>query len=868
MAKRYKHTSNKQQRKPNPATSSDWDKLVEDPTLTHAWTQLAKAVSFAEHASEEQTRMAGTPVPIDLRNAARILDQHPQLVKYLDGIREREVARQEAMTRPDIMLSSPTGSVRGDPSFGGVGQWTSTGLNKNNPIGVRNPRQLREWADTNEWVNSACNFLAEKVGRADIAVLPTDERKKYDRKVMKDMQLMLDQPNELKDNWPMLVGMFVRDLLTLGQGVFTKDMTLETRIPVGFYAEDAADIKIYPAWSGDPKEPRYLYQEGTVSGVVRKVPLRNDEAIVVCYMPASYRFGQGPVQTLAMTIQADLNATKAAMHLVDFKPPPHAVQIPGITDAQLKALRANYENEVQGRREILFLGGPNPAHFFPLVFSARDNQWLEWQVYLARKICACFGISPQDIGLTFDINRATAEVQQEVSESKGFIPLLLMIEDYLNREFLDDFAPKLPNQRSNRQALNLRVVFPEISEAARMLHTQKSADLATKMMAGLPTATLNQILMMRGEEPVDGGNTYWVMTKDGPMPWLSYDGEYGDWTSSTTTGGELGAQDAGGGISSDDSADDDAGSSPGTGENEVSQNATTEATASTSDTGSSDSSSGGNSGTASSQKRLKSASKDEDDDEEEGHTGVMVAFFLDAKSAKKLAIPDGEPAEDLHVTLAFLGDKSELTVDVTKLKKELAGFASEAIPLKGTIGGLGRFAPSDSSDGKAPIIALVNVPGLQTWRAALVKRLESLGVKVANDFDFTPHITLAYVDADAPMPVDEVPELDLEFDALWLAVGDDRTSFTIGDEQYPQEKRQTKRYTTHMQRALDIRKPGTAWNPASSMLQRAVSMRRVPEHIVQAYKRPDEEEEARKQVAKAVKRVFEDAAKRGKEKAG
>lgn len=164
----------------------------------------------------------------------------------------------------------------------------------------------------------------------------------------------------------------------------------------------------------------------------------------------------------------------------------------------------------------------------------------------------------------------------------------------------------------------------------------------------------------------------------------------------------------------------------------------------------------------------------------EQHTGAMVAFMLDEATANQLALPGGELASDLHVTLAFLGEQSGLKADPALVAHTLAAFALEAEPLAGTIGGLGRFTPSDSSEGTSPVIALVNVPGIQQWRADLVQRLASLGVEVAGDFEYTPHITLAYVDADAPMPVESVPTLDLRFDTLCLAMGDERTFFPIG----------------------------------------------------------------------------------------
>ncbi len=177
------------------------------------------------------------------------------------------------------------------------------------------------------------------------------------------------------------------------------------------------------------------------------------------------------------------------------------------------------------------------------------------------------------------------------------------------------------------------------------------------------------------------------------------------------------------------------------------------------------------------------------------NTGIMVAFMLKPEIAEQLALPDGEAPDQLHVTLAYLGRVDDIPEDgklspattSDLIRIVLGAFAQGAKPLTGTIGGIGRFAPSPQSDGRSPIYAGVNVPGLQNFRRRLVDTLETAGYDVEKNFDYHPHCTLIYVPQDAPMPVNDVPSLPLIFDELCLAIGDDRYFFKLGQvtNEYP-----------------------------------------------------------------------------------
>lgn len=539
--------------------------------------RASSAAATAVRPAQAQTAtLSATPADQAMRQLqalAPTLYQHPDLLREAQHVLRQAEARAQALYTgnawtgigtpapdpralsgfsfsPDILraagqVGSPTGSTpQASAPSGQLGGWAGS---KDAPKGVMNAQVLRRFS-RDPWVFAAKKHLADRVSRAEVAVLPIDYDKPYDKSVERRVTRLLNCPNELRDSYASLMKRVVDDILTLDRGCISKALTLKGRIPVSLYSEDGATIKIYANWAGDPRVPRYLYEE---PGSTTKVPLRNDELICIMENETTYSFGNSRMQILMDEIRADIEATQKAMQIVSDKPPPTAIQLPGAGDMAIKQLRADYESLIAGKREVLFMGGDQPMVAKTMVYSLKDQQFLEWQVYLARKICAVMQVSPQSIGITFDINRATAETQQSIEDDAGLIPLLLLIEEYLNRELMWDFAALNPDDgRPDFEALNLGIFFPEISEASRILHIQRLISMADSGLSGLPFMTPNMALEMLGEEPIDGGNTLWAPTTNGPMPWLSYDGETGDFVS-VNEGGANGSQEPGSGPAAD-----------------------------------------------------------------------------------------------------------------------------------------------------------------------------------------------------------------------------------------------------------------------------------------------------------------------------
>jgi 2'-5' RNA ligase len=156
------------------------------------------------------------------------------------------------------------------------------------------------------------------------------------------------------------------------------------------------------------------------------------------------------------------------------------------------------------------------------------------------------------------------------------------------------------------------------------------------------------------------------------------------------------------------------------------------------------------------------------------HTGVMVAFFPTPDQANELAVDGGEPPEELHLTLAFLGTVGkEIDPDAeSKLIDAVTAWAKEQGPISATVNGLGLF-----TTGPAPVTyANIDAPALPGARQDLIETLEDAGFPANGEHGYTPHMTLIYADARDLNP----PPVALNFTDVVLAFAGNRTTIALG----------------------------------------------------------------------------------------
>lgn len=160
------------------------------------------------------------------------------------------------------------------------------------------------------------------------------------------------------------------------------------------------------------------------------------------------------------------------------------------------------------------------------------------------------------------------------------------------------------------------------------------------------------------------------------------------------------------------------------------------------------------------------------------HTGVMVALYPNDASARAIAAIPGvtEAAADLHATLAYLGKVDEFPNGPENIFAAVREWVLENSirSLTGTVAGYGRFLNTEDNDTNAVYFS-PNVPNLAELRTNLVERLHINGIDISTDFDFTPHITVAYVPKSSPTPNYSFNPIPLTFTGVTVAFGDKQT---------------------------------------------------------------------------------------------
>jgi hypothetical protein len=351
------------------------------------------------------------------------------------------------------------------------------------------PELYRIWSVHAPLVRTCIDIRLGQLMLADWDIVPYDRTEKSpDPGLIRAVRERFEVPNPSGESFGSFISAVGEDLLTLDAGVIEKERTLDGDI-YALWPTDGAKVAVARFWDGSPADPRYYW----VPAPTIERPLLNSDLIYMMMHPRTYEpVGISYLETLKMSIEAELTGAMFNARQISQAAPDGIMDLgENVRPEQVTAFRSFFEQELAGRGMMGFWGGTKNSKFIPFRGSNREAQFIEFLRYEAAKMAIVFQLSVQDLGLLHDVNRANAEVQQQIGEDRGSRVFLGRVHNYLTSEIVWD---KAYGGRRN----NLAFRFRTVSDRASL---QKAQEMKIAL-AGMPYESINGGRMAIGLQPI------------------------------------------------------------------------------------------------------------------------------------------------------------------------------------------------------------------------------------------------------------------------------------------------------------------------------------------------------------------------------
>jgi len=354
---------------------------------------------------------------------------------------------------------------------------------------------LRDWlcsAIIQNRLDTILRFSRPQLKKFDMGfrVVKRDESEEYtpaEKSEIENIQAFIYNCGRL-ENTPdmdkMLFGQFlkmtVRDALTFGNIAVVKILTRRGALhrfrPIPaeavYHVNESAPKKqieehvksvahlFDPQSDNDPRNsqtiterPLDYYKYVQVSYDNRPLAVFGDEDLIFkLFNPQNFADGNGycysPLEMAVMNITHHMNtenynsnffthgqAAKGVLHLKGT-----------VTQSQMTAFRRQFYNLINGSQNAWrtpIIAGLDDVQWVPMAGGSKDMEYLNYNQHLMRNICTQFQIDPIELGLDMlsGSGKATGaadgnQSKIEFSREKGLYPILMFIEDFINKDIL------------------------------------------------------------------------------------------------------------------------------------------------------------------------------------------------------------------------------------------------------------------------------------------------------------------------------------------------------------------------------------------------------------------------------------------------
>ena len=301
---------------------------------------------------------------------------------------------------------------------------------------------LRNLRDLNPIVNVCVETLKHTIVKLPFSVHVYGD---YDTKEYKDeidfVTNLVENPNP-QESFRLFWLKVLEDILVIDRGAIEKINNHKGQVSQYWYVDGATIRPCFDEYGilEDPAYKQYLANE-----LLPSATFSYDELDILMNSPLGsvgmQGYGKSPVERVLLTITTAIQAdTFNSQTFSKSSLPPYLLNLKKGTKAQVTALKEAWEGQTMGNMWKGIFMNADDITIQKLRDSNQEMQFYELTLWLSRVIVAAFEMSPQDIGLTMDINKATATVQRELSKNQAIRNLMDIISEWYNQKLIKQLA--------------------------------------------------------------------------------------------------------------------------------------------------------------------------------------------------------------------------------------------------------------------------------------------------------------------------------------------------------------------------------------------------------------------------------------------
>lgn len=260
----------------------------------------------------------------------------------------------------------------------------------------------------------AINVIKTGITRLNwsVTAINEDDTERYSE-LCKIIENTLLKPNPA-DTFRSWIEQTVEDMLVCSAGSTEVLKSGDSLRPFRMYPTDTFSIELYPEWDGKPDSYRYAQRANG-----KYVHLTSGEMMYIRMNPRTNTpFGLSPLETVWESVNNFIDTHRAAGKQTRNPFLRKLLNLGKSSDAKMvDRFRSYWANEVMGQGQIPIVGGFDGTSV--LDFGATDDKslYIEWQRFLIEIVALAFDISPKKLGQTKDVNRSTADSEDEDTNS-------------------------------------------------------------------------------------------------------------------------------------------------------------------------------------------------------------------------------------------------------------------------------------------------------------------------------------------------------------------------------------------------------------------------------------------------------------------